>query len=60
MTSKQIVADLREIADSSYGFGLSPTQVRRTAARAAESIERLERRIADLKSAVDRFKEDEQ
>lgn len=60
MTSKEIVLELREIADSSYGLGLSPTQVRRTAGRAADSIERLERRIADLKSAVDRFKEDEQ
>lgn len=53
-----IVARLREVADSSYGLGVSLTQVRRIAERAAERIEQLERRQQALREAIDAVKQE--
>jgi len=54
-----IVARLREIEDSTYGLSLSPTQVRRIAGKAADRIEKLEKRIGEFKSAVQNIKDDD-
>ena len=53
-----IVARLREIEESGYGFGATLTQVRRLAGKAADRIEQLERRERAIKAAVDAIKED--